>query len=45
MENATLPCPQNRSNASFAGEWPEWKLEDDCAYQQWLDEVSKGGKD
>jgi hypothetical protein len=26
-------------------QWPEWKQEDDLAYQQYLDEVFKGDKD
>jgi hypothetical protein len=25
--------------------WPEWKIEDDLAYQQWLDDVSEPGVD
>jgi hypothetical protein len=25
--------------------WPEWKIEDDLAYQQWLDDVFEPGAD
>jgi hypothetical protein len=26
-------------------QWPEWKIEDDLAYQQYLDEIFRGDKD